>query len=165
MRGRKKDAVAATRFSNPETGTRVGSGTDLYHDASSGEFACTVRDDGSIVLTIYQFDGSYLSVVKALPRSQLSRCRPGRKLQLSFDASSTRPLTVFCRMNAATSEATETRHEMLVIHKGGRSAEFDLAGLGLDLHELQSVWLDVIFSEPQMTEVVLKNINLEAVSR
>jgi hypothetical protein len=161
----KKSAVLGARFDNPKSGTRIGRGLDLYHDAANAEFACVVGADGSIVLTVYQFDGGYTSLVHSLPRSQLARCRSGRVLRLRFDAFSTRPLTVFFRLNAATSEATQTRHEMVVIRDGERMIEFELEGLGLDLQALQSVWMDVIFSEPQMAEIMVKNFNLEVVGR
>ncbi len=159
-----KHSGRGARNDNPAPGTGINPGLDLYHDAETAEYASVLTGDGSLVLTIYQFDGSYLSLVAAMPGPLLGRLRSGGKVRLRLTADCTRPLTAFARVNLKTVEQSEMHHETVVISHGPRIVDVAMDGVRLPLDQLTAAWVDVIFSEPEMIEIAFSELSLEVIN-
>lgn len=157
----KADWSRADRvLKSPQTGTKLGSGIDLYHDATSPHFFLADHGGGRFRLCIYQFDGTYLSLVRSLEDVERLRSAPQSDVFLSFRADATRPLAAYLRLNLVGAERQDDLHEALVIESGHRSVRFDLSALDIETFDLRSVWADIILSRPGMSETWISDISL-----
>ena len=66
-----------TRSEQPEAGSQICEGLTLYHDASGGLFAWQQTADRTLKLTIYQFQGSYLSLAIGIGEQVIRDMRHG----------------------------------------------------------------------------------------
>lgn len=166
---RRKGAPASptrpVRLGNPSSGIEIADGLSIYHDAAGGEFAVIPGDSGCARFVIYQFLGSYLSVAAALATDHRRNLGPGRALMATLSVDSTRALTVFLRLNLQAGDERQTLYETIVVEAGKRVVSFDLDAIRLPFDQIGAVWLDVIFSEPEMTEILLRDISLEVAGR
>ncbi|MEM7744514.1 MAG: DUF6478 family protein [Pseudomonadota bacterium] len=156
---------APKRVRNPQSGLAMDPQLTIYHDASGGEFAAVIEEGCRVRLVIYQFDGSYLSIAAALTQAQRKLLGPGRLFDVKLEVETTRPLTVFLRLNIQAGEDGQTLYETIVVDSGERAVSFDLDGVRLAFHKIDSLWLDVIFSEPEMTEITVREVDLKVTDR
>lgn len=154
----KHTPPAFRRFDNPASGREVTDRVTLFHDASDALFTCTVGGDAWVRLTLYQFGGSYLSLAAGLRKSDLRQLRPGTVMTYSLDASATRPLAVFARLNLRSAEQTETLFETIVLHQEPHELRFALDGVRVPFSQVNAGWLDLIFSDPSMREIDIQSI-------
>ena len=154
--GGSRDLLDGARLSGqfwqPQPGAALGRGLALHHDAATHLSGIAARD-GGLVLTIYQFEGSYLSLAVTLPEAMIGHLRPGRRLKVEIDAQVSRPLTTFLRLNLDASARRQELHEVVVLDTGARSGRFDLDAAGET--PPASAWLDVVFARPRMVEIRL----------
>ncbi|MFK7942714.1 MAG: DUF6478 family protein [Paracoccaceae bacterium] len=148
------------RFDAPAGGTEIANRITLFHDADGGNFACTVSERPWIRLTAYQFSGSYLSLAMALRKADLRQVRPGAVMAVHLDATATRPITAFARLNLRSAEQTETLYETLVLDAAPHDLRFALDGVRMVFSEISAGWLDLIFSDPGMTEIDIRGLSV-----
>lgn len=164
-RGRKQllnlaDAPAG-RHDCPPSGTQLSQRMSLYHDEpGNGLFACTLGDRPFLRITAYQFSGSYLSLALALRKVDLERASVGSVVSVLLSGTSSRPLTVFMRLNLRSAETSETLYETVVADRVPIQTGFDLAGVRMAFETLEAVWLDVIFSEPAMWQMDIDKLHI-----
>ena len=144
------------RIEDPESGTVIGEGVTTFHDAVQRNFAFRCLDR-TLLLTIYQFAGSYLSIAVDLPAAMRTRMRPGWRLTARLDTDATRPVTTFVRLNLNHRQTKRVLHEVVVIDQGTRDVGFDLDAVEPGW---TGAWLDIIFSHPRMSEICLRGVSL-----
>lgn len=158
------DEVPNGRLDNPVTGYQISERISLYHDdPGTGYFACTIGARPRLRLTAYQFDGSYLSLAVALRTADLQKASPGSAVVAHIEGVSSRPITVFLRLNLRTVEASGALYETLISARDPLEARFDLVGAGLPLDALEAFWLDIIFAEPEMWEIDIDRLSVRVV--
>lgn len=141
------------------SGERVCDGLSLYHDAQSPLFYWVQTYNRALQITCFQFSGSYISLAFALDAIAPDVERAGRAT-VSIGCNASRPLTVFVRLNIVSDGLQQTLHETVVVDRGLRSTNFDLSGLPNAAGEISNLWVDVIFTEPSMTELVITELQV-----
>lgn len=144
----------------PSSGSVICDRLSIFHDASDGLFYWTQTSGLTLDFTCYQFSGSYLSLALALQdatRAEVERC--GTAL-VSLDCISSRPLTTFVRLNVVAEGFQQTLHETVVIDRGNRSVAFDLDGMPNAAGTIGNLWVDVIFTEPRMSEISISDFSI-----
>lgn len=150
-----------SRVFNSASGTAIGDGLDLYHDACAPHFFHACHGGGRHRLCVYQFDGTYLSLVKALDDVERLRGATQLDVALSFRAEASRPLAAYLRLNLHGPERSDALHEAVVITDGTVTARFDISGIDFEAFELRSAWADIILSRPAMSEIRISEIDLK----
>lgn len=144
------------RFDTPDGGTEITDRVTLFHDATDGLFTCTVGSEPWIRLTLYQFAGSYLSLAVGLRKSDLRQLRPGIVMAFRLDATASRPLAVFARLNLRSAEQTQTLYETIILHETPHDLRFELDGARVPFSDVSAGWIDLIFSDPSMREIDIR---------
>ena len=147
------------------SGTRLCRYVDLYHDGDAGAIRCAGLLDQPFSFSCGAFGGSYLSLVTAVPEALVARFGPGKVLRLHLDASASRPITAFLRLNIGSADGHEVFYETLVVHRGRRTAAFDLDGMRLPFDARLRAWADVIFARPENTEIAIPDLRLRLVGK
>ncbi len=140
----------------PSSGTSIGRGITLFHDAGDAVFQ-VARSGDALRSTVEAFDGTYLSVAIDMPDDLSRQISAGRTLVLTLDADLSRRLTTFCRLNVASRNGTEEIHETVVFHVGPRVVPFDLDRL--QNSEVHKAWFDLIFAAPENVDIKLLSVN------
>ncbi len=158
------EPLRAPRSAQPSSGSKICDGLTLYHDAQDGNYFWQQTKTKALQLTVYQFDGSYLSLAVGMGASQIGALRQSGFLHVQKAIRSSRPITAFLRLNIQTDGRTEQMHQTLIVDKDGRSTSFDLDGLPGEFGPIENAWLDLIFIDPQMVEITLSSLVLSEVA-
>ncbi len=152
------------------TGTRqsLGSELTLFHDDPGAGLALRqfgdVRPDKAapcaVALDVYDFGGTLLSLVLALPESLLDGLRRNHLIRLAMTADVERPLKVFCRLNIRHGPNTAQMIREMPLNSGASFVDFDLGSARLNEKRLESAWVDLIFENARMNRVVLRDLSL-----
>lgn len=138
-------------------------GLTLFHDADNSQFYWKQGDGPSLVMTTYRFTGTYLSIAASLSEEMIDALGPGRHVAVRISATASRPMTVFVRLNIDVPGGREVLHEALVLDAGERWTLFDLDGARGALDLATAAWLDVIFSDPSMSEVSIDALDVDLI--
>lgn len=155
--------IEPSRDDAPVSGGAICDGLKLFHDASQARFGW--RQVGpkaapALKLVVYQFDGRYISLAAGLPGPIASAFGPGRRVELVQDVRVSRPLGCFLRMNLTSEGRHEVLHEAFVLADGPRRVVFDPGGLPITFGQGLSAWIDIILSEPAMSEIELRRLEI-----
>lgn len=149
-----------------ESRTRIGSSATLYHDCNISELTLRqVRNtrDGDLSpfglrMDVFQFDGSFLSLVVDLPESAVDGLRKNHILRMDAEVETESPLEIFARLNIKYGPNVEQVVRELPLSDGEMMVEFDLAHTKISERRLERIWMDLIFEGPQMNEINLRDI-------
>ncbi len=148
---------------DPEPGAAICQGLTLHHDAGERRLAWRQTAAKALAFTVYQFSGSYLSLAAALDDGAAAGLGPGRCVNVALGLRLSRPLSMFLRLNVETATGRHVLHQALVAAEGRRDAGFDLDGMEDGAGKVRAAWLDIIFSDPRMTEIRIDGIGIEIV--
>lgn len=112
----------------------------------------------ALILTIYQFSGTYVSICADVPAPEGTTYGPRHRLVAEIDARTTRPLATYARLNAESADGIVNVVDLVVLESGRRDIPFDLARLGDGASQIRKMWLDLILARPAMTEIALRRI-------
>lgn len=150
------------------SGTRIGSDTTFFHDASQPEIALRQRPNlretdlapYGVALDVLGFEGGFLSVVFDLPGAAVAGLRRDHILQVDLSVEMEAPLDVFLRLNVQHGPNTEQM--TLEAPRGQAEArlEFDLAYSALNERRVEKAWIDLIFENPRMNRIVLRDVTM-----
>ena len=150
----------------PESGTSIGTDLQIYHDCDDGDFSVRQRGySGStaeapfpFVIEVYQFDGSFLSIVQNLPDDLVQGAGDQDIIELSFAISSEIDSEVFLRLNIlhGPNESQLTRSCRTTARRQVQS--FDLAEAELSHRSVERIWINVIFPDPAMNQIVVSDL-------
>ena len=163
-----RGALRVKGVSSVQSKSMLGSELTLFHDCPFAEM--TLRQlrnqtDADLApcglgLDVFRFGGSFLSLVLDLPPEGLRGLSRNHVLAVSATTEMDRPLEIFVRLNIRHGPNTEQLVRELPSGTSGGIAEFDLAGISMNEKRVEKVWVDLIFEEPGMNEVILRDLTI-----
>lgn len=165
--------ISPTGIAAPDTGTRLGDEAAVWHDCPvkalilrqiPNRSAADLAPFGLQLETLC-FSGSYLSVSIDLPDAALRELTRSHIVRLDISLSVERPISIYSRLNVGHGPNTD---EMLR-HLGDltpgdtcetRTVEFDLHYIEMNERRLEKLWLDLIFEDPRMNSVRIRDVFL-----
>ncbi|MCK0150298.1 DUF6478 family protein [Marivita sp. S6314] len=144
----------------------LGQEVTLFHDCANSELTLrqlrnTSADDLAaygLRLDVFRFDGSYLSLVIDLPPDAAHNLKRKHLIRLDAIVELERPLEIFARLNVQHGPNTEQIVRELPLIDRDLVVEFDLAYTKLNEKRVEKIWIDLIFENPEMSEVVLRDL-------
>ena len=142
----------------PESGCDLGADLQLFFDGTESDLVVRqlelsgTPDDAPFPLGIevYQFDGSFLSIVQNLPDDVAQGTTETDVVELSFVINAESECDIFLRLNIrhGPNESQLTRGCRTAARRQVQS--FDLAEAGLSHRTVERIWIDLILSDPVM---------------
>ena len=142
----------------------------IYHDCKISEVTLRqIRNTSEIDLSpfgvrmdVFRFDGSFLSLVVALPDSAVEGLQRRHLVRVSAQVELEKPLEIFARLNIKHGPNTEQIvRELPVVHRDDEAyVEFDLAYSKLNDKRIERMWLDLIFEGPEMNQITIRDLTL-----
>ncbi len=148
--------------------TRLPGGVTLFHDAARPDL--TLRQEpvpGSdagarfgLVMEVYRFDGSFLSLVEDFPAEALVGLTRNHFVTVSLNVDMEEPLEIYARLNVQHGPNTEQIVRQFALDGKRAVVEFDLAYTTINEKRLEKMWLDLIFEGPSMNRIALWDMNM-----
>jgi hypothetical protein len=146
----------------------LGGGVTLFHDAVEADIALRqdpapvgmVGPNYGLVLEVYRFDGSFLSLVQDLPDAALSGLTLNHLIGVQLRISREQPIEIYARLNVQHGPNLEQIVRQFAFDGDRGVAEFDLAYTNINERRLEKAWLDLILEGPEMNRVALWDMTL-----
>jgi len=153
-------------ISSVENKSMLGREVTLFHDCAQSELTLrqlrnTSADDLAaygLRLDVFRFDGSYLSLVIDLPPAAAHDLKRKHLIRFDVIVELERPLEIFARLNVQHGPNTEQIVRELPLNDRTLAVEFDLAYTKLNEKRVEKLWIDLIFENPEMSEVILRDL-------
>lgn len=147
---------------------RLGDEVTVFHDCKISALCLRQTRNGreadlapfGLRMDVFQFDGSFLSLVVDLPPAACDGLKKRHIIRLDIIVELEKPLEIFARLNIRHGPNTEQIVRDVPLLQTATQVEFDLAYTALNEKRVDSMWLDLIFEAPQMNEVTLRDITL-----
>lgn len=144
----------------------LGREVTLFHDCAQSELTLRQlrnqkQDDLAaygLRMDVFRFDGSYLSLVIDLPTDAAHDLRRKHLVRLDAIVEMERPLEIFARLNIKHGPNTEQIVRELPLDQDDLFVEFDLAYTKLNEKRVEKLWVDLIFENPDMSQVILRDM-------
>lgn len=145
----------------------------LFHDCARSEITLrqvrssdpTIASAFGLLLEVYRFDGSFLSLVLSLPDAALSGLTRNHYFSLRARVSSDNPIEIYARLNVQHGPNTEQMVRQMDLTGGAGLAEFDLAYGSINEKRVEKAWIDVILDNPAMNQVRIGDLTLTRAPR
>jgi hypothetical protein len=149
-----------------ETQSRLGDQVTLHHDCKQSELTILQTRNNreedlapfGLRMDVLAFGGSFLSLAIELPPDAIRNLTKSHLIRLSAQIEVERPLEVFARLNVVHGPNTEQVTRELSLKSPEVMIEFDLAYSGLNEKRLEKAWVDLIFENPEMNQVVIRDL-------
>lgn len=150
-----------------ESKTRFGDEVTIFHDCRISELTVrqlrnALEDDLApfgLRIDVFQFDGSFLSLVIELPESAMRGLNRKHLVRMNAVVETEKKLEIFARLNIMHGPNTEQMVRELPIDDREISVDFDLAYTKLNEKRVERAWVDLIFEGPEMNQVMLRDVN------
>jgi hypothetical protein len=113
-----------------------------------------------MVIEVFEFQGGFLSLAIDLPAAATENLSRRHLFGVEFDISIERQLTFFARLNVKHGPNTEQIQTQVQLNQGEVRAEFDLAPTSINEGRIEKVWLDLIFDNPGMNAIGLRDLRM-----
>lgn len=151
-----------------ESATEFGGETKIFHDCSVSELTFrqirNVREEDlapfGTSMEVFRFDGSFLSMVVELPDGASQGLTRRHLVRLEAIVELEKPLEIFARLNIKHGPNTEQVVRELPLDGTNTMVEFDLAYTNLNEKRVERMWLDLIFEDPEMNQIILRDLAL-----
>ncbi|NNE89849.1 MAG: hypothetical protein HKN27_17410 [Silicimonas sp.] len=151
-----------------ENKTSIGFEAKIFHDCPLSELSLrqvrNTREEDiapyGVQMDVFRFDGSFLSLVLDIPNAGLEQLSRRHVVRLDIRVETERPLEIFGRLNVRHGPNVEQLVREFDGSVGEYSIEFDLAATQMNEARVERAWLDLIFEEPSMNEIVLRDVTL-----
>ncbi|WP_170574340.1 DUF6478 family protein [Ruegeria atlantica] len=138
----------------------------LFHDCHLAEIGIrqtrNTRDTDlapyGMQVEVFGFSGSFLSLSVELPPEASQGFTRQHLVRVDTLIESELPLEVFARLNIQNGPNTEQVLRKLDLSSQSCSIDFDLAHLPLNEARLEKIWLDLIFENPRMNRVKMRDL-------
>lgn len=155
-------------LSSAPSNTRLGSEIVLFHDCERSELTLrqvrNVREADlapfGLRMDVFNFDGSFLSLVLDLPRDVVDGLNRTHLVRLDTIVELEKPLEIFIRLNVKHGPNTEQLVRELPLHEENLMVEFDLAYSNINEKRVERAWIDLIFENPQMSQVTIRDLTM-----
>ncbi len=153
-------------LSTVQTKSMLGNEVTLFHDCERSELTLRQlrnRREADLApfglrMDVFRFDGSFLSLVIDLPPEAASGLKRKHLLRMDAIVEMEKPLEIFARLNIKHGPNTEQIVREMPLHEEDIMVEFDLAYTNLNEKRVDRLWLDLIFENPEMSQVVLRDL-------
>jgi hypothetical protein len=160
--------VKGTGLASVENKTRVGAQAKVFHDCTLSELSVRqVRNMRSediaaygVRMDVFQFDGSFLSLVIDLPPEGVTNLTRRNVIRLEIRVETEKPLEIFGRLNVRHGPNVEQLVREFDGSTGEFAVEFDMSVTRLNEARIERAWVDLIFEGPEMNEIVLRDVTL-----
>lgn len=151
-----------------ESKTRLGREAKLFHDCILSELSIrqlrnTKSEDIApygVRIDVFQFDGSFLSLVLDVPPEGVSGLTLRHIIRLEIRIETEKPLELFGRLNVRHGPNLEQIVREFDGCNGELILEFDMGATRVNESRIEAVWLDLIFEGPEMNAVTLRDLTL-----
>lgn len=157
----------------PPSGSRFGDDATVWHDSEdSPPILRQIRNRNVADLTpfglsveTFGYTGSYLSLAIELPPTALQGLTRSHIIRLDINLNIERPMNFFSRLNIGHGPNTDDIIRQvgeLPLGEDGQTVtvEFDLYYVGMNEKRLEKLWLDLIFEQPHMNSIRIRDIFL-----
>jgi hypothetical protein len=146
--------------------SKLGDEITLFHDCERSELTLRqLRNQREqdlapygLRLDVFNFDGSFLSLVLDLPESAIDGLKRTHILRVNAIVNMEKPIEIFVRLNIKHGPNTEQIVREFSVQSDEINAEFDLAYANLNEKRVEKMWIDFIFENPQMNQVTLRDL-------
>lgn len=153
-------------MSSVESKSMLGQEVTLFHDCTHSELTLRqVRNSREADLApfglrmdVFNFDGSFLSLVLDLPQAAVDGLKKRHLVRMDTIVEMEKPLEIFVRLNIRHGPNTEQLVRELPLSEVNCMVEFDLAYTNLNEKRIERAWIDLIFENPQMSQVTLRDL-------
>jgi len=140
----------------------------LYHDCKSSSVSVRqMRNHGveydapfGLHLDIYQFSGSFLSIVVRAPDGITHGLTKSHILGVSSHFECERAIEISLRLNLKNGPNTEQVNKIIDPSSRRAVTEFDLAYVPFKESRTEQVWFDLFFDDPAMNGITLRDLTL-----
>ncbi|PUB15562.1 DUF6478 family protein [Yoonia sediminilitoris] len=146
---------------------RLGTELRVFHDCPLSEISLQqVRNSRDhdlapfgVAMEIFGFQGSFLSLVIDLPDKVCEAFRKQYLIQLAATVEREHPMKIYARLNVK--HGPNVQEYLLTVPDDETEATlaFDLAYGELNVKRVEKMWLDLIFENPGMNKVTLRDLN------
>lgn len=145
----------------------MGEELTIFHDCRISELTIrqlrNTREEDlapyGLRMDVFQFDGSFLSVVIELPPSAIQGLGRKHLLRMNAVVETEKKLEIFARLNIQHGPNTEQMVREMPLDDTSLSVDFDLAYTKLNEKRVERAWIDLIFEGPEMNQVMLRDLN------
>lgn len=145
----------------------------LFHDCARSEITLrqvrntdpSVTSGFGLLLDVYRFDGSFLSLVLSLPDAATTSITRNHYFSLRMRIHRESPIEIYARLNVQHGPNTEQMVRQLDLNDDVGLAEFDLAYSNINEKRVEKAWIDLIFDNPAMNQVHLSDLTLTRAPR
>lgn len=161
-----REPLSIPGMSSVESKSMLGDEVTLFHDCAHSELTLRqLRNNREADLApfglrmdVFSFDGSFLSLVLDLPFEAVDRLTRRHLIRMDTIVELEKPLEIFARLNIKHGPNTEQIVRELPLHETDVMVEFDLAYSQLNEKRIERAWIDLIFENPQMSQVILRDL-------
>ena len=140
----------------------------LFHDCRRAEISLRQVVNQSeadlapfgLRLEVFAFRGSFLSIVIDLPEDGVKGLEKSHLIRLEMRAEVERPMEIYSRLNVQHGPNTEQVVRQITQDAERLCIEFDLAYSDLNEKQVEKAWIDLIFENPAMNEVILRDVTV-----
>ena len=148
--------------------TALGEEVVLFHDCERSELTLrqirNLREADlapfGLRMDVFNFDGSFLSLVLDLPQGAVQDINRSHLVRLDTIVELEKPLEIFIRLNVKHGPNTEQLVRELPLHEEQLMVEFDLAYSKINEKRVERAWIDLIFENPQMSQVTIRDLTM-----
>ncbi|WP_397542593.1 DUF6478 family protein [Roseovarius salis] len=163
-----REPLAVPGRSSVESNTRLGDELILFHDCRHSELSLRQirnrREEDlapfGLRMDVFNFDGSFLSLVLDLPQAAVDGLTRSHLIRVDTIVEMEKPLEIFARLNIKHGPNTEQIVRELPLTEEVVMVEFDLAYSKLNEKRIERAWIDLIFENPQMSQVTVRDLTL-----
>ncbi len=156
-----------------ETKTPLGDEITVFHDCRITELSLrqtrNIREADlapyALRMDVFQFDGSFLSLAIDLPAAACEGLKKRHLIRLDANIELEKPLEILARLNIRHGPNTEQIVRELPLGDTDIFVEFDLAYTNLNEKRVDRMWVDLIFEDPQMNQVTLRDVTFSRYPR
>ncbi|MCZ0813426.1 MAG: DUF6478 family protein [Pseudomonadota bacterium] len=154
--------------STVQSKSQLGDEVTLFHDCQQSELTLrqirNLREADlapfGLSMDVFNFDGSFLSLVLTLPDAAVQGLQRRHLIRVDTILELEKPLEIFARLNIMHGPNTEQLVRELPLHEENIAVEFDLAYSNINEKRVERAWIDLIFDNPQMSQVTLRDLTL-----
>ena len=155
-------------LSSVKSKSMLGDEVTLFHDCQYSELTLrqlrNLREEDlapyGLRMDVFQFDGSFLSLVLDLPSEGVEGLKREHLIRLNMIVEMETTIEIFARLNIKNGPNTEQVIRELPVGEDNIVVEFDLAYSNLNEKRVERAWIDLIFEGPQMNQVILRDLTL-----
>ncbi|SLN28550.1 hypothetical protein PEL8287_01296 [Roseovarius litorisediminis] len=161
-----REPLAVPGLSRVEQKAGLGRDVTVFHDCTQSELTLRqIRNNREADLApyglrmeVFNFDGSFLSLVLDLPGDVIEGMLKRHLIRMDTIVEMEKPLEIFARLNIKNGPNTEQIVRELPLRQDGSMVEFDLAYSHIHEKRIEKAWVDLIFKDPAMSQVILRDL-------